>query len=150
MSIFQSTFPKYVFKQLKIRDAIIQQGNESTSRFGRPQAKIKIGKSDTTTVDIANGAFYTNTVERQCTIRMSSGVNISGSSDMAQRFVLEGGTPKEGAGGQRDGFMYGDRKGNAYGDKRIFADEGDDFGIVPMPGIIDANIRTKSAYGSLR
>ena len=149
MSIFQSSFPDYVFKQLKIREAIIQQGNDN-SRFGRPQAKIKIGKDNTTTVDIANGAFYTNTIERQCTIRMSSGVNIDGSNEMAKRFILEGGTQKEGEGGQRDGFMHGDRKGNAYGDSRIFADADDGFGIVPMPGIVDANIRTASAYGSLR
>ena len=151
MSIFQSTFPPYIVKQLKIRDSIIQQGNEpdsSNSRFGRPKAEFKIG-GETTTVNIAAGAFYTNTIERQCTIRMSSGVNISGSNDMAQRFVLEGGTPKE-EGGQREGFMHGNQKGNSYGDRRIFADEGDGFGIVPMPGITDANIRTVSPYGSLR
>ena len=39
----------------------------------------------------------------------------------------------------------------AYGDFAIGADASEDgYGIVPMPGIIDATIRTKSAYGSLR
>lgn len=39
----------------------------------------------------------------------------------------------------------------AYGDFAIGGDAGSDgYGIVPMPGITDANIRTKSAYGSLR
>ncbi len=43
------------------------------------------------------------------------------------------------------------RAGLAYGDFAIGADAtSDGYGIVPMPGIIDANIRTKSAYGSLR
>jgi len=38
-----------------------------------------------------------------------------------------------------------------YGDFAIGADASEDgYGIVPMPGIIDATIRTKSAYGSLR
>ena len=39
----------------------------------------------------------------------------------------------------------------AYGDFAIGADASEDgYGIVPMPGIIDATVRTKSAYGSLR
>lgn len=38
----------------------------------------------------------------------------------------------------------------AYGDISIGSDAGDGYGIVPMPGITSANIRTKSAYGSLR
>ena len=39
----------------------------------------------------------------------------------------------------------------AYGDFAIGADASEDgYGIVPMPGIIDASVRTKSAYGSLR
>jgi hypothetical protein len=40
--------------------------------------------------------------------------------------------------------------GSAYGDPYINSDAKDGFGIVPMPGIIDAEIRTKTAYGSLR
>tara|TARA_B100001778_G_C18600520_1_gene636993 strand:+ start:256 stop:3666 length:3411 start_codon:yes stop_codon:yes gene_type:complete len=40
--------------------------------------------------------------------------------------------------------------GSAYGDPYIRSNAKDGFGIVPMPGIIDAEIRTKTAYGSLR
>ena len=143
MSIFQDSFPSYVDRQLQIREAILKHGN-TNNRFGSPNLKLKDGK-----VRIKPGAFYTNTVERQCTIRMSSGVDIKGLSDPAELFVLEGGVPKK-EGGQREGFTTGNRKSNVYGSKEIFSDAGDDFGIVPMPGIIDANIRTKSAYGSLR
>ena len=147
MSIFQESFQPYVDLQLKIREAILKHGN-TRSRFGSPN--LIIGKGDESKkVKIKQGSFYTNTVERQCTIRMASGVDIDGSSDTAKTFILEGGTIKKG-GGQRDGFMHGNRKGNAYGSPEIFADAKDDFGIVPMPGIVDANIRTKSAYGSLR
>jgi hypothetical protein len=38
----------------------------------------------------------------------------------------------------------------AYGGSRNRGDAKDGFGIVPNPGIIDAQVRTKSAYGSLR
>tara|TARA_R110001592_G_scaffold115723_1_gene316351 strand:+ start:6108 stop:9812 length:3705 start_codon:yes stop_codon:yes gene_type:complete len=147
MSIFQESFQPYVDLQLKIREAILKHGN-TKSRFGSPN--LKIGKGDKAKkVKIKQGSFYTNTIERQCTVRMASGVDINNSSNTAKTFILEGGTTKKG-GGQRDGFMHGNRKGNAYGSPEIFADAKDDFGIVPMPGIIDANIRTKSAYGSLR
>jgi hypothetical protein len=40
--------------------------------------------------------------------------------------------------------------GSTYGDPYIRSDAKDGYGIVPMPGITDAEIRTKTAYGSLR
>ena len=46
----------------------------------------------------------------------------------------------------RSGFGIG----GAYGDPRIRAGSDSDFGMVAMPGIIDAEIRTKSSNGSLR
>jgi len=45
---------------------------------------------------------------------------------------------------------FGKNYGSTYGDPYLRSDAADGFGIVPMPGIIDADIRTKSAYGSLR
>ena len=45
---------------------------------------------------------------------------------------------------------FGEQYGTSYGDPFIRSDGDGDFGMVPMPGIIDANIRTKTAYGSLR
>lgn len=45
----------------------------------------------------------------------------------------------------------GQKFGTAYGDPSIASEPGrDDYGAVPMPGITSVNIRTKSAYGSLR
>ena len=54
--------------------------------------------------------------------------------------------------GNRSGFagVSKNRFGTAYGDPTIRANPGEDYGSVPMPGITMANIRTKSAYGSLR
>ena len=48
------------------------------------------------------------------------------------------------------GNNFGKIKGSAYGDPYLRSDAQDGFGIVPMPGIIDADIITKTAYGSLR
>ena len=40
--------------------------------------------------------------------------------------------------------------GGTYGDPIIRADAKDGYGIVPMPGIVGVDVKTKSAYGSLR
>lgn len=86
---------------------------------------------------------------------------------LARRYVLEGGTlinidkkNKDGTSSPvsalRSGFPGSGNRGFGfqYGDPMIRAnaseDSEDGYGIVPMPGITDANIRTKSAYGSLR
>lgn len=82
---------------------------------------------------------------------------------LSQNFILEGGTLSDFArvrNGQRvtrrvetprDSFPRpGQRTSLGYGDLAIGADAGDGYGIVPMPGIVDLNVRTKSAYGSLR
>lgn len=55
----------------------------------------------------------------------------------------------------RNNFPRANQRANlTYGDFSILSDAidgyNDGFGIVPMPGITDAEIRTKSAYGSLR
>ena len=85
---------------------------------------------------------------------------------LAQNFILQGGVLSDFARnvkGQRypsvkrvttprDSFPRpGQKTSLSYGDGGIVSDAtSDGYGIVPMPGIIDANIRTKSAYGSLR
>lgn len=95
-------------------------------------------------------------------------------STFARNFVLEGGvlsdyarnvsTGKDGTkvkvrkfeprGGfpNARGAVGGAKKVNlSYGDPSLASDPGSDgYGVVAMPGIKDANIRTKSAYGSLR
>ena len=83
---------------------------------------------------------------------------------LSQNFILEGGVLSDFArvrNGKRevrrvttprDSFPRPGQTTNlGYGDLAIGADASSDgYGIVPMPGIIDINVRTKSAYGSLR
>ena len=204
MSIFKETFRDFVFKQLRIREAIVKQGNNSTTdgsnrhaneggggRFGNPRITITTANGKKETKPLPEGSFFTNTIEKQCTIRMCSGVDLreennivekgskfENSKDLineglALRFILEGGVPtkswdfktkRKRNGGkfqtQPRGKLnvkkptanpnFGQHYGTSYGDPYTRSDGDGDFGIVPMPGIIDANIRTKTAYGSLR
>jgi hypothetical protein len=89
---------------------------------------------------------------------------------LSQNFILEGGVlsdyarnlDQDGDGTNervvrrvdrpRGSFIKPGQKTNlAYGDLALGADAtSDGYGIVPMPGITNATIRTKSAYGSLR
>ena len=85
----------------------------------------------------------------------------------ARNFILEGGVlsdyARNNANGEqvtrkleevRGGFPSSKKGVNlSYGDPSIASDPrggSDGYGAVPKPGIVDANIRTKSAYGSLR
>jgi hypothetical protein len=215
MSIFKESFRKFVRDQLKIREAIVSKGNNNDSRFTGGKVKLSNGKE----VNIPGGAFFTNTVQRQCVIRMSSGCDLTdfgakhfaeGANDpnskmqyekeshikgsgLARRYVLQGGTltvdrttleyedntetttetvtdssrssrktrtTKERTRKEKYKYRLGNRSGfrgispndfgTAYGDPTIRSNPGEDYGSVPMPGILSANVRTKSAYGSLR
>ena len=147
MSIFKETFPKFVRDQLKQREEIIASGagSDGNGAFNFKQNK-------------RSEEFYTYTLNKQCVLRMSSAVDIidekifsedtgTGAS-VAKKWVLEGGVKKDGK--NRGGFTNGTNSNTAYGDKSIRSDAADGYGIVPMPGITSANVRTKSAYGSLR
>ena len=209
MSIFKESFRQFVQQQMKIREAIISKGNKGDSRFsGNTVDLSKVGGKNIT---LPGGAFFTNTVNRQCVIRMSSGSDITDfgatefaeggkyeksshikGSGLARRYILQGGTlavdretleysdvsdtkkttatidgkvDKEFTEttrtrkekykyklGNRSGFrgISPNDFGTAYGDPTIRSNPGEDYGSVPMPGITTANIRTKSAYGSLR
>ena len=194
MSIFKESFKDFVRKQIKIREAIISHGNkQGEARTNAPIVDLS-NLGGPKELQLPSHAFYTNTLNRQCTIRMSSGVDLKESNELiknnndpyerlddlkeeglALRYVLEGGTTMidksikqveietEGGGTKsgtetvfraapRSGFTGASKNkfGQAYGDPSIRANSKDGYGIVPMPGIVDADIKTKSAYGSLR
>ena len=144
MSIFKETFADYVKKQLKQRENIIASGaGKKTNISG--SVSFNFGES-------RSNKFFSYQ-QKQCTVRLSSGVNIIDKglldegldgADIAKRWVLEGGI--------KDGNTNrgGIGSGGAYGDPTLRANADDGYGIVPMPGITGVNIRTKSAYGSLR
>ena len=76
MSIFKESFKDFVRKQIKIREAIISHGNNpSDSRTKTPKVDLS-NLGGPKELSLPSHAFYTNTVNRQCTIRMSSGVDL--------------------------------------------------------------------------
>mgnify|MGYP003663675214 CR=1 FL=1 len=147
MSIFKETFPKFVTKQLDVRGETISSGIDPLT--GTSQGN----RSDN---------FYTYTLNKQCMLRLSSGVditddtkfpNLKGKAAAAQN-VLQGGIQwndiNKKSGGLSKPIPGSSGFDGAYGSTAMRADAKDGYGIIPMPGIIDAQIRTKSAYGSLR
>jgi uncharacterized protein YggL (DUF469 family) len=180
MSIFKESFREYVRKQFRVRQAVISRGNSdriglgSTSRIAELPADTK---GDIPRIQA--GAFYSYG-QKQCVIRLSSlvdlmediGLDLGGDrfesyrgETFARNFILEGGVlsdyERRDAEGNRvvrkvaetrGGFPQSSKRVNlSYGDPSIASNpDSDGYGAVPMPGIVDANVRTKSAYGSLR
>lgn len=126
MSIFKESFKEFVKNQINERQERVKDNDRS---------------------------YF---LQRQCTIRMASGVNVDGNSKLAMDNVLQGGTlshhmvtptktvnkdnpdQKEFAFKTRGGFDFAyDPPSNGYGH-------------VPMPGITSVQIKTETAYGSLR
>ena len=145
MSIFKETFSDFVKKQLKKRGNLVASGAGRTETDGSVNFKFNDDRSD---------EFF-QYQSKQCVIRLSSGVNIDDEtawedddittgSDLAEDWVLQGGIQRGGT--NRGGIG----SAGAYGSTDIKSDASDGYGIVPMPGIVDATIATKSAYGSLR
>ena len=114
MSIFKETFPKYIRQQIKIREKLQGLGINENGRMGSvPFGDSGLGdkyndKYGDVTIDA--GAFHSYNLNKLCTIRMSSGVNLSKHQTileggkyekekhllhegLAQRYILEGGSP---------------------------------------------------------
>ena len=146
MSIFKQSFPNFVKKQFETREKVLASGiNPNTGE------SISGGRSK---------EFFAYSLSKQCTIRMASGVDLAEGvvidgrtgKKLAQRYLLEGGIQWEDIDKKKGGLSknIGGKFEGAYGSTDMRGDAQDGYGIVPMPGIIDAQIRTKSAYGSLR
>lgn len=123
MSIFKESFKEFVGKQIGIRQE-------------------KVSNNDRT--------YF---LQRQCTIRMASGVDVNGSYTLASNNVLQGGTTTATTvdriledGTVEDAFALKNRGGFDV----AYDSPSDGYGYVPMPGITSVNIKTKTAYGSLR
>jgi hypothetical protein len=120
MSIFKDTFIPEVQGQLKARENAIQ-------------------KRDVTSIKYLNS--------RNAWVKMSSSVNIvtpdnpKGSSNLADSYQLKGGilSPQ----GLRAGVFNSNNTNAAY-------NQTSQRGLRPMPGINSIDIKSKSAYGSLR
>ena len=171
MSIFKESFRDYVKKQFNIRQKVISRGNSdigSTSRLTgttslEPGAFYAYGEKQC----VIRMASLVDLME-------DVGLDLGGSNfesykgeTFARNFILEGGVlsdyARNNSSGEgelrsvnevRGGFPKPTKRVNlSYGDPSLAADPraGEDgYGVVPMPGIVDATIETKSAYGSLR
>jgi len=118
MSIFKQTFPQGVQDQLNARqEALLKRDHNSNQYYGARTAWIK----------------------------MTSAVNVNGTSDLAQNNVLLGGALYKGV--LRAGV--GTDASNAYS-LNTSGGTKHRLGIRPTPGITGLEVKSKSAYGSLR
>ena len=125
MSIFRNTFTETVRKQLKTR----QDALKSRS----PKAIIQLNS-------------------RNSWIRMTSGVNVDGTNKLAKDYIMLGGvlnqnkSLRSGVGDASKAYSTTSPSGTSYNT----AFKAGTAGIKPMPGITAIDIKSKSAYGSLR
>tara|TARA_R110002012_G_scaffold2633_1_gene12629 strand:- start:1943 stop:4810 length:2868 start_codon:yes stop_codon:yes gene_type:complete len=129
MSIFKESFKGFVKDQIK-------------------QRQEKVSKADRT--------YF---LQRQCTIRLSSAVNTENeegqfNSDLAKNNVLQGGILTPGSVNPTQTVPKSGEKEFAFtargGFDNAYDSPSDGYGHIPMPGITSVNIKTKTAYGSLR
>lgn len=83
---------------------------------------------------------------RNAWIRMTSNVIVEGQPDLAKKYILQGGTLND---KNTPKFSVGTEFDKAYSLKTPKG-VNNNLGIRPMPGITNMEIKTKSAYGSLR
>jgi hypothetical protein len=83
---------------------------------------------------------------RNSWIRMSSAVNVNGTNELAKKYILQGGILHENQIQLRSGVLT---QNAAYSNISL-GGETNRLGLRPMPGITGIDIKSKSAYGSLR
>ena len=121
MSIFKSTFKPYVIRQINTRQNLLSEVNR--------------------TVDFAH---YVSS--KAPWIRMTSLVDYEGTPDLAKKYILMGGTLYNRPGTDQ----YFTRRGVGGGGASYGGDLGtNQYGIRPMPGILNMKTRSLGAYGSL-
>jgi hypothetical protein len=118
MSIFKESFKPSIEGQLEARQNAL------------------LNRSNPTTIQYFNA--------RNAWVRMTSAVNVGGSSDVAESYVLLGGTllngkPRVGVGTSGTAYSTKSPVGNTH---RL--------GMRPMPGITEINVKSLGAYGSLK
>lgn len=146
MSIFKQSFPKWVREQLEVRQGLQATGTNGNSKS---QAALTWNQNKQCVIRATSLVDYKKNVN----LELSNGTTqeefekLKG-SQLSKRFVLQGGILDN---GKIRNKPFG-QAGSAYGDPTIGSDGEniDGYGQVPMPGITQLDIKTKSAYGSLR
>jgi len=121
MSIFRNTFTSEVKGQLKARQNAAQRKNP-------------------------NDIIYQNA--RNSWVRMTSGVNVGGNSNLANQYILQGGVLNNKK--LREGVGDASKVYSNYAPSLNPYTTGGTAGLKPMPGIISVDVKSKTAYGSLR
>ena len=127
MSIFTETFPQFVQDELKVRQ----------DRLTDPDKRFELVKYQST---------------RNAFVRMTSGVNVDGTNKLAKDYIMLGGvlnqnkSLRSGVGDASKAYSTTSPSGTSYNT----AFKAGTAGIKPMPGITAIDIKSKSAYGSLR
>jgi GH24 family phage-related lysozyme (muramidase) len=127
MSIFRNTFTTEVKNQLDKRQKALQKRS-------------------------ANDIIYLNS--RNSWVRMTSGVNVGGTNDLAKDYVMLGGvlnsradkSLRSGVGTSDKSYSTSSPSTNSYNTSATAGTAG----LKPMPGITSVDVKSKSAYGSLR
>lgn len=139
MSIFKGTLHNYVSSQLKAREIIVSQQNSP----------------------VRNSKFLKYVSSKNGWTRMTSFVSFNGSSDLAKKYVLEGGTLYNDDPTNNGDFKlrYGvGATGSTYAsdidyvglNSNVTGSRFRTYGYRPMPGITSVSVSNKGAYGSLR
>ncbi len=135
MSIFKDTLKKDIQDQLKVRqDALVERTPTSIQYLNARNAWIRMtsavntytGPVPATSASLADEKNYTNT--------------------LAKQHVLQGGVLYEGN-TARVGVGTGNQAYSLINQSGVVANR---LGIRPMPGITGIDVKSKSAYGSLR
>jgi hypothetical protein len=142
MSIFKSTLKPYVQRQINARQDLVKSPL-------RGAASEYIEKDD---------KLILFSAARNSFVRMASFVNFDGKigntsysgDQLAAKYILEGGSLYRSSQTQDGESLYSMRSGIGT-DRGSYGGLGNrQLGIRPMPGIESVNIKSKSAYGSLR
>ena len=141
MSIFKSTFKNFVKNQINARQNLVSVNGDRAVELQKYSAA-------TPWVKMTSFVDYADVIKNP---------NAKPNKDLAKKYVLMGGTLYPDMNDKTDklfslrsGIL---QKGGAYGTDlgSPKTDKADlQYGIRPMPGITSVNVKSKSAYGSLR
>ena len=129
MSLFKDTFPKEIKEQIEKRqDLLVRRNPKDLSYLNSRKAWVRLSSGvDVFTQEVGEGVLeYDN-------------------GTLAKQYVLQGGTLNDGT--LRAGI--GSHSSSSYSTTTPSGKK-HDLGIRPMPGITNVDIKSKSAYGSLR
>lgn len=162
MGLFKESLDTHIRKQFEARQEVLALGENRSGQMGGAFHAFTTNKycnmRMASCVDIV-GSELLDLDLKIGNIQLEGEYSGPG---LARSYILQGGLLLNPKGAKRPemrrGFPGGGRPlGGAYGDplaraegRQFFKGAKDGYGIVPMPGITKMNIRTKSAYGSLR